>query len=64
MRCTGCKHSIIEEDTTGGDRRIVVFCEHEKFLLPRRVVDGFEIYLNELENSWQPDVCPLEPMGD
>ena len=60
MKCIDCQESIVEKELAGQEMHIIIFCEHEKFILPERVVDGLDNYLYELPDNWKPDICPLE----
>lgn len=60
MKCNNCKHGTIEEELLDDKTYIIIFCEHEKFILPERVVDGLDIYLDTLPDNWAPNMCPLE----
>lgn len=59
MKCIDCQEGIVERERAGQEVHIIIFCEHKKFVVPKRVVDGLDNYLDELPDNWTPDVCPL-----
>lgn len=60
MKCYDCEEGIVEREKTEPGTHIIIFCEHKKFVVPERVVDGLDKYLDELPNDWTPDLCPLK----
>jgi len=60
IRCDNCIHSVFAFENAGQEEHVVIWCDSPHYVLPFMVVDGLDIYLDELPDNWQPDDCPLE----